>query len=53
MTAQVRDVGPGSAPVDPVAAVRSLTELIRTDSVDIDATRRLPPTIVRVAGSGG
>ena len=28
---------------DPVSAVGSLVELIRTDCADIDATRRVPP----------
>jgi alkylation response protein AidB-like acyl-CoA dehydrogenase len=53
MTAQVRDVSLGSSPVDPAAAVRSLTEVIRTDSVDMDTTRRLPTTIVRALQEAG
>ena len=53
MTTQVRDVSLGSSPVDHVAAVQSLTELIRTDGVDMDATRRLPTTIVRALREAG
>ena len=53
MAVQVRDVSLGASPVDPVAAVRSLTEVIRTDGVDMDATRRLPTTIVRALQEAG
>jgi indole-3-acetate monooxygenase len=47
MAAQVREVTVGSSAVDPVGAVRSLCELIRTDSLDMDTTRRLPTSVVR------
>jgi indole-3-acetate monooxygenase len=54
MTSQVTETnGNVSAPVDPVSAVRSLTELIRAEGGDMDATRRVPTPVIGALQEAG
>jgi indole-3-acetate monooxygenase len=46
MASQVSEAAGATARIDPVGAIRSLTERIRSECHDIDTTRRVPTPIV-------
>ena len=54
MTSHVSEMNTSrSAPVDPVSAVRSLTELIRAEAGDMDAIRSVPTSIIGALQDAG
>jgi indole-3-acetate monooxygenase len=53
MTSQVNEMSRATRLVDPVAAVRSLTELTRAECHDEDATRSVPTPIIRALQDAG